>query len=123
MGPQYIYLLHQFFFSHFLLRRWLINNKDHGTLTWCSSDITGVVAVAVDAETAKVAILTALGDIIIADSLKRVPAKRLKEGSNGIPFISQHTRDCILSWGFDKLGQKCIRMIKPGGALYRIIVE
>ena len=61
-------------------------------------------------------------DIIIADSLKRVAAKRFTEGSDGIPFMSQHTRDAIMAWGNDAIGQKCIRLVKPGGAIYKVVV-
>ena len=84
--------------------------------------MTGIVATAGDCESGKIAILTALGDVIVADSLKRTPAKRFTEGSHGIPFISQHTRDLIMVWGSDKSGTKCIRMIKPGGAIYKVLI-
>ena len=91
-----------------------------GTPAWTACNITGIVAVAADCETGLIAILTALGDLIITDSLKRVPPKRFEEGTEGVPFLSQHTRDAIIAWGPGALVKKCIRLIKPGGAIYRV---
>jgi len=99
----------------------MVSNPEHGTLTWMHSDMTGIVAVSSDCESGKVAVLTALGDLIIVDSMKRVPAKRFEEGSCGIPFISQHTRDGILAWGY-KDQHKCVFLLKPGGALYSVAI-
>ena len=62
------------------------------------------------------------GDVVVVDSLCRTPANRLTEGESVVPYLAQQTRDCIIAWGNDGIGQKCIRMIKPGAAIYRVLM-
>jgi hypothetical protein len=96
--------------------------SESGNMKWVTTEMTGVAAVASDGEEGKVAVVTALGDLIIVDSLHRVEANRLTEGEAVVPFMSQQTRDGIVAWGSDGIGQKCVRMIKSGGAVYKVLV-
>jgi hypothetical protein len=96
--------------------------SESGHMKWVTTEMAGVAAVASDGEDGKIAVVTALGDLVIADSLCRVDANRLTEGEAVIPFMSQQTRDGIVAWGTDGIGQKCVRMIKPGGAVYKVLV-
>ena len=99
---------------------WLVSRD--GSMFWAASDMTGVAAVSASGEHGLVAIVTALGDLVVLDALGRTAPKRLVEGSEGVPFISQHTRDGIVAWGDDPMGTRCVRMIKPGGAVVSVVV-
>jgi hypothetical protein len=99
---------------------WLVCKE--GSMGWATSEMTGVVAVNVSGEHGLMAIVTALGDLVILDVLGRTDPKRLVEGSEGVPFISQHTRDGIVAWGGNPFGNRCVRMIKPGGAVSTVVV-
>ena len=60
--------------------------------------------------------------MVVVDSLCRTPANRLTEGESVVPYLAQQTRDGIIAWGSDGIGQKCVRMIKPGAAIYRVLM-
>lgn len=92
------------------------------TNTWIKCNMKSVVAVQVNAELDMVAILTALGDIVIADALCQKKPKRLEKESELIPFVNQHTRDDILAWGKEGIYISCLRMIKPGGVVQQVTI-
>ena len=97
-------------------------SENSGQMRWVTTEMTGVAAVSSDGEDGKIAVVTALGDLVVVDSLCRVEANRLTEGESVIPFMSQQTRDGIVAWGVDGIGQRCIRMLKPGGAVFKVLV-
>ena len=97
-------------------------SEDSGKMKWVTTEMTGVAAVSSDGEDGKIAVVTALGDLVVVDSFCRVEANRLTEGESVIPFMSQQTRDGIAAWGNDGIGQRCIRMLKPGGAVFKVLV-
>ena len=88
---------------------------------WKSSDMASVVAVAVHSGNNLVAILTALGDIVMIDSNCKSPPRRLERNSMIQPFVSQHTRDGIWAWGKIGIYVPCIRLIKAGGEIHQVL--
>ena len=88
--------------------------------TWIKSDLKSAVAVQANGESNSIAILTALGDIIIAAALCQTRPKRLQKGSELVPYVNQHTRDDIFAWGKEGIYVPCLRMIKPGGVIQQV---
>ena len=89
------------------------------TKSWKSTPMGSVVAAAPIASENQVAILTALGDVIVLDARCRASPLRLEKGSEVVPFVSQHTRDSIFAWA-TKNFNACIRMVKPGGSVLEV---
>tara|TARA_A100001011_G_scaffold388828_1_gene469220 strand:- start:177 stop:1115 length:939 start_codon:yes stop_codon:yes gene_type:complete len=69
-------------------------------------------------DSCKIAVLTAIGDVIIIENhQKKLSVSRLTKNSIITPFVSSHTRDCIMAWS--SCGQK-LYLCKPGGALHTV---
>lgn len=81
-----------------------------------------VVAAAPSASENQIAILTALGDVIVLDARCRASPLRLEKNSEIVPFISQHTRDALFNWGTRGFCP-CIRLVKPGGSVVEVRFE
>ena len=88
---------------------------------WITIPISSIVSSSIfsknqEKDVCKIAVLTALGDVIIIENHKKeLSVSRLTKNSTIMPFVSSHTRDCIMAW--NSSGQK-LYLCKPGGALH-----
>jgi hypothetical protein len=89
--------------------------------TWSSSGFNAAVACAVEPTSEKLAILTALGDVVIVDTKSKTTPIRLKVGSAIEPFICMHTRDGIAAWG--GLFARTLRLLKAGGNVQEVVLK
>ena len=100
-------------------------NGDPAKRNWATIPMSSVVSSCVFSDytpngICKVALLTALGDVIVVSSRRGtdVAVTRIRQKSRIEPFVSSHTRDAIFAW--DQTGQKLF-LCKSGGGLH--IVE
>jgi len=93
---------------------WLHSSRN----AWSSSPFNAAVACAIETTSENLAILTALGDVVIVDAKSQTSPVRLKPGSAIEPFICMHTRDGIAAWG--GLFTRSLRLLKAGGNIQEV---